>query len=93
MKKKGAREIVPRRKMTIMSRKVKSCTETDTDTIYILYGCLIPLGLSNRTPPRTEPWLGWGGKPGKIYGRAFKGVLYNESLVQKNKDYGDGRSF
>ena len=55
------------RTTTITARTGTSGTATATGTIPILYGCLIPLGLSNWTPPRTEPWLGWERRPGKKY--------------------------
>ena len=56
------------RTITITDRKGTSGTATATSTIPILYGCLIPLVLLNRTPPKTEPWLLWGRQPGKKYG-------------------------
>ena len=67
-KRTGAWTLIERRKITITARTGTSETSTDTGTITILYGCLIPLELSNRMPPRTETWLGWGRRPGKKYG-------------------------
>ena len=43
-------------------------TSIATGKISIMYGCLIPLVLLNRTPPRKEPWLEEGRRPGKQYG-------------------------
>ena len=56
------------RTITIMARTGTSGTATATGTIPILYGFFIPLILSNWTSPRTEPWLGWERRPGKILG-------------------------
>ena len=43
-------------------------TAIATGKIPIMYGCLIPLVLLNRTPPVKEPWLEEGRRPGKQYG-------------------------
>ena len=56
------------RTITITARTGTSGTATANGTTLILYRCLIPLGLSNWTPPRTEPWLGCERRPGKKYG-------------------------
>ena len=54
-KKDGGVAIIARRTITITARTGTSGTATATGTIPIMYGCLIPLGLSNWKPPRTEP--------------------------------------
>ena len=85
LKRTGSGAIIARRTITITARTGTRGTSTATVTIPIMYGCLIPLGSLKRKPPRTEPWMGWGSRPKKIWG-AFKGVRYNESLVQNNKE-------
>ena len=76
----------------ITARTGTSDTATDTGTILILYGCLIPLGLSNLTPPRTEPWLGWGRQPGKKYW-GFQGRPIQLKVDAEEQVVGDGRFF
>ena len=54
-KRTGVGEIIASRTIKIMARTGTSGTTADTGTIPIIYGCLIPLGLLNWTPPTAEP--------------------------------------
>ena len=92
-KKDGGRgEIIARRTITITARTGTSGTATATGKIPILYACLIPLGLLNQTPPRTEPWLGWGRRPGKNIG-SVQGRPIKCNIGAEEQGLGDGWSF
>ena len=72
----------------ITARTGTSGTATATGIIPILYGCLIPLGLSNSTPPRIEPWLGWERRPGKKYGGRSREVDTMKVCCRKTRSRG-----
>ena len=89
-KRTGAGEIIARRAFVVTSGTGTSGTATATNKIMIMYGCLIPSGLSNHTLPRTEPWLGWGRRPGKKYGGCSREA--DTMKVRCRRTRGGGRS-
>ena len=92
LKRTGAGAIIARRTITITARKGTSGTATATVKIMIMYGCLIPLGSLKRTPPRTEPWVGWGRRLKKNIGGVQRSTV-QQKFGAEEQGVGDGRSF